>query len=145
MNPFPIRGLWLERWLPLLLWCGLVVYFSSDRFAWGETSRWITPMLLALFPDATPETLDLLHTFVRKLAHVFEFGVMGLLATRATRSGEAESGPQWPALAFVVLVAMLDESRQALTALRGPSVIDVGYDTLGGVLGLGLGSLRGLR
>jgi hypothetical protein len=40
---------------------------------------------------------------------------------------------------------MLDESRQALTALRGPSVIDVGYDTLGGVLGLGLGSLRGLR
>jgi len=142
--PISKPGIWLEYWLPLLLWCGLVQYFSSDAFSYGETSRFITPVLAFLFPTAGPDTLDLLHQVVRKLGHVLEFMAMGWLAVRALRFRRPEAEAVLASLAFVVMLAAVDEWHQALTATRGPSLADVGYDCLGGVLGISLSSGSGV-
>ena len=39
-------------------------------------------------------------------------------------------------MTFVLMAALLDEWHQSFTALRGASIVDVGYDCVGGVLAL---------
>ena len=75
---------------------------------------------------------------IRKMGHVAEFFVMGALAYRAVRLGQGAIGTLVVAGVFVFSAATLDEVHQMLTAHREPSPIDVGYDFLGGTIGIWL-------
>ena len=128
----------VSTWLPLALWVGVIQGFASDPFAAAHTSRFIGPLLLWLFPDADPETLDFLHFAIRKSCHVVEYGILALLAWRALgRSFALRCRQQalW-SLALVVAVAIVDESRQAASDLRGGAVSDVVLDLAGGLVAL---------
>ena len=133
----------LLRYGPALLWMGVIFVLSSDPFSRGETGRFLLPLLAWLFPGAAPETLALLHEALRKVGHLTEYGVLGVLWYRARAYGTAVWVPEAARLALLVAVvyAVTDEFHQVLVASRTGSVVDVAIDAVGAAASLLL--LRG--
>ena len=94
----------------------------------GFTALFFNPVWNALFGcDADVDV-------VRKLAHVFEFTVLGtLLCGSLDRS-------VWKTFGAGFIAAFLDETVQILSQ-RGPQIIDVWIDLIGVTIGFGLGFL----
>jgi VanZ family protein len=137
---FRSEGLWptLRRWGPLVLWMGVMSSLSTDAFSAEKTAGFLLPVLHWLLPDASPAALALLHGVVRKGAHVTEFAILALLWYRALNW----HGTGWQnkvaltALLLAAGIGALDEAHQLLVPSRTPSVVDVGWDSLGAALGL---------
>lgn len=124
------------RYVPLLLWIGLILFASTSQASMSSTSRFVRPVLEFLFPNASEATLVIYHGYIRKTAHFVEYAVLALLAARAFRfSGRELLRRYWPALApaLVLLVAVADEFNQSLNPARTGSVYDVLIDLAGGV------------
>jgi VanZ family protein len=120
-----MRGL---KWLPPLLWTLVIASSSSSSWGPAETSHVVVPILGWLWAGARPEQLEALHWLVRKVAHVVEYGVLGLLwyGALAPRGNPA----RWRiALALGISTAALDELHQATTLTRTGSAADVAIDT----------------
>jgi hypothetical protein len=93
----------LSPWLALAAWCAVIFAFSSLPGSGGRDLGW---------------------GFVAKGAHLFEYGVLFLLARRAM-GGDAA------ALLFCLAYAVSDEWHQSFVPRRGPSAVDVLIDGLG--------------
>ncbi len=129
------RSRYLEYWFPLVVWLGLIYFFSTDSFSADETSHFIEPILRFLFPRISSEEIIFWHGILRKLGHVSEYSVLAVLAYRALKLDAADLlAAKVRSFEFVLLIALTDEFHQALTQYRGASMIDVGYDCLGGLL-----------
>jgi VanZ family protein len=129
----------LRRYLPLVLWMGFISFASTSSFSGASTSRFIRPLVLWLFPDATEETLGIIHFTVRKVAHFAEYAVLGFLAARAfTTSSHGIIRRRWfpVALFLVVVYALFDEFHQSYVPSRGGSFYDSLIDTAGGLVAL---------
>jgi VanZ family protein len=107
-------------WLPVLVWAGLIFYFSSIPYL-RITEAWYDIIL-------------------RKLAHMFMFGMLARLLARALTGSTF-----WPwkkifawALVLSVLYACSDEYHQSFTPGRSATLIDILIDTSGAWLALGL-------
>lgn len=126
------------RWLPALLWTGVVLSLSSEEFAAARTSRFVLPLLRWMLPWADPATLEILHLGIRKLAHAVEYAILAALVVRGFhgvfRLQRAREGLQ--AILFVAGVAAADESRQALSSMRTGSIWDWALDVSGALLAL---------
>lgn len=103
-----------------------------------QTSLIIGPLLELLFPSASPETRLLLHSLIRKAAHVVEYAILGFLAVRALRPSSGVVNNYWFALAVLVVavVASIDEFNQSFLASRTSSSWDVLLDITGGVFAI---------
>jgi VanZ family protein len=140
------RVLVREYWVPLLTWVSLTYLFSSDAFSAGETSSLIVPILSFLLPGVSDEQILFVHGAIRKLGHVSEFFVMAVLTSRAVSIVNWGARAVLVSGAFVLSAAALDELHQMLTMYRGASPVDVGYDCLGGMIGIWLfGEIRRRR
>ncbi len=128
------RQVWLTRYLPLLVWIGVIFFLSSSQGSLNQTSRIIRPLLEFLFPAAPPETLLLYHGLIRKLAHLTEYGVLGALACRAFAASKFRRYAFVFAALLVLIVAVVDETNQSFNPLRTGSPIDVLIDATGGLL-----------
>lgn len=104
----------------------------------NETSRFIGPLLAFLFPSADADTLYLYHAAIRKMAHVFQYGVLCLLAVRTF---EFFKRPAVLALCYVAVIALMDEINQSFDPARTATPLDVLLDFGGGLLALGTLSL----
>ncbi len=126
---------------PLLIWIGVIFFLSSSFGSFGETSRFIGPLLHFLFPDAAPETLRVYHGVVRKAAHVGIYAVLAVLALRAFNFHSTYNVRR--AFIFTLLLvlgtASIDETNQSLSTSRSGTPWDVLLDLGGGLLGLVLG------
>ena len=129
------RRVWLTRYLPLLVWIGVIFLLSSGQGASTRTSLFIGPLLEFLFPDASSETLAFYHGIVRKLAHFTEYAVLGFLACRAFFAAFSNSF-YFFAVGLVVLVAIADETNQSFNPARSGSPVDVLIDVGGGLFGI---------
>ncbi len=129
-----------QAWLPVVLWAGLILMMSGGDYSAAETGSLLRSWLHALFGEVSRATLATLHLLVRKGAHVFEYGVLSLLAFRALRHGSATPFLRAAglSLALVAAVATADESHQARVPTRTGSPADVALDVAGGALALGL-------
>ena len=135
------RQVWLTRYLPLLVWIGVIFFFSSTQGSMSHTSRIIRPLLEWLFPLASEETLLFYHGVVRKAAHFTEYAVLGLLACRAFISSASLRFSRRPFIAAVVLVcvvAVIDETQQSFNPTRTGSPYDVLIDVVGGITAIGI-------
>jgi VanZ family protein len=108
----------MKYWLPVALWCGLIFTLSSIPHLTTGWGGW-----------------DLL---LRKCAHMVEYAILFLLTNRALGGTTA-----WPskkclltALVFAVAYAASDEFHQSFVPGRGPSVMDVGIDSIGALAAL---------
>lgn len=111
----------LLAWGPVLAWAGLIFWFSDQPD-------------LRFLPDAW------LDFVVRKIGHAGVFGILALLAWRAVGMTTAWRQPRTPvaALGLTVAYAITDELHQGFVAGRHPSPLDVGIDTLGALIAIGI-------
>ena len=124
-------------WFPVLLWMSFIFWMSTGTFSAENTSLVIEPILHFLMPSVTPEEAALIHGVIRKLGHVTEYFILGILLFRAFRRGSKESlSWRWAlySFLFVMLYAASDEFHQSFVSARTASLLDVGIDMFGGVL-----------
>ena len=129
----------LSRYLPLVAWLAFISFASSDNFNAGNTSRIIGPLILWLFPNTSPETLDVVHFIMRKIAHFTEYAILGFLAARAFRTSPRPAIRQrWFLICatLVVIYALLDEYHQSFVPSRTASIFDSMIDIAGGLTAL---------
>jgi VanZ family protein len=137
------KKLWhgrLFRYVPLILWIGLILLASTTPASMNNTSRFVRPVLEFIFPNATENTLVIYHTYIRKLAHLTEYAALAFFAARFFwLSGKSylRKHPYRLALAIVLLVAAADEINQSFNPTRTGSVNDVLLDFLGGLIMVG--------
>ncbi len=125
------------RYAPLFLWIGVVLFASTTQGAMQNTSRFIRPLLVFLFPNAPEETLNIYHGYVRKLAHLTEYAILAFWASRAFSTSSVRFLQKFRfvfALALVISVASIDEYNQSFNSLRTGSIYDVLLDISGGTL-----------
>ena len=118
---------------------GVVFIFSTDHFSGTQTSRFIGPILKWIMPGISDESIASLQLIVRKFAHLAEYAILSILICRAlARSAALELLPLG-AIAQAVLIAgvyaVTDEWHQSGTSERMGSLVDVGIDITGAVIG----------
>jgi VanZ family protein len=116
-----------------------ISFASTGNFSAGNTSRIIGPLVLWLFPDTSPETLLTIHGITRKIAHLAEYALLGILAARAFRGSSRESlRERWflASLVLVIVYALLDEYHQSFVPSRTGTIFDSLIDIAGGFAAL---------
>lgn len=126
----------ITRYVPLVLWIGVIFFMSSGEASMSQTSRFIRPILEFLFPHAPESALQLYHAYIRKFAHFAEYAMLAFLALRSFSFPPGKAFGKYKhlaALALVILVASLDEFNQSFNPTRTGSPWDVLLDTAGGL------------
>ncbi|HEX8177330.1 MAG TPA: VanZ family protein [Pyrinomonadaceae bacterium] len=129
------------RYGPLLLWMAFIFFASTAQLSASNTSRIIRPLLIWLFPDISEESLAFVHFIVRKLAHLTEYAILGLLAARAFMTSSREGlRRRWFLYAWllVIVYALSDELHQRFVPARTGSIYDSLIDITGGFIALSL-------
>ncbi len=117
----------------------MIAYNSSSQGSMSETSRFIRPLLEFLFPAANDSTLTTIHGYIRKFAHLFEYGLLAGLVAKFFRVSGIEFLQKYWVLAsilFVIVVASADEFNQSLNPTRTGAPQDVFIDVIGGLIGV---------
>lgn len=127
----------VARWLPVVVWAGVISLLSSEAFSGDHTGGLLLPVLQTLLPGASPATLLALHAITRKLAHVTEYAILAVLVVRAlARPGRSMLQLAATSLVLCVAWAVIDETRQTFVPNRVGSPVDVAIDAAGAVLGM---------
>jgi VanZ family protein len=126
----------LKYWIPAICVAVLISTFSTHYFSGEETARLFIPLLRWLFPAASPHTLNLMHTGIRKLAHITEFGVFSTAVFHGVRGERYGWRFQWALITLIIVVsyAGLDEWHQSFVPMREARVRDVLIDSTGALL-----------
>lgn len=122
-----------KGWLEVIAWACLISVLSTDPFSSQHTSKFLIPLLHWLFPHAGPGTLELMHTIVRKMAHLTEYFILGVLLLRGLRGQNRGWQPRWAIWAVIIAAgyASLDEFHQVFVPSRHASPWDALLDTVG--------------
>ncbi len=126
---------WLRQWGPAIAWACVIWIFSTQAFSALSTSRVIVPVLHWVLPQASIQTVQTLHFFIRKSAHFVEYFIFSLLLVRGVRGGRSGWSLRWglAAVAMAACYAILDEVHQAFVPERTASPFDSMLDTAGAV------------
>lgn len=127
----------LRYWLPVVAWAAVISALSTGTLHGGFTRQLISAALQFFIPDVSVSTIALVHTMVRKGAHLAEYFVLGLLLWRAFRADAiARWRWRWAVNAFLLALAFagLDEFHQSFEPGRTASELDVGFDATGAAL-----------
>jgi VanZ family protein len=126
----------LAYWLPAICIAMMISGFSTSVFSGEHTSRIIIPLLHWLCPFASQNTLELLHSVIRKAAHIAEFGLFSAAVFHGIR-GECRGWQlEWAVMAFLIGAgyAGLDEWHQSFVPMREARIGDVLIDSTGALL-----------
>ena len=119
-----------------ILWMGMIFIFSTDVGSYDNVGGILRPLLLSLVPDLTPAQIDRLFVAIRKMAHLTEYFILSIFWGRALVPRIApQRASVIGAIALCGIWAALDEYHQSFVASRTASVVDVGIDLLGVLLG----------
>jgi len=134
-SPERPQGSLLWGWLPAVVWLVIIAVESTDMLSSAHTSRFLYPVVHWLFGISELQ-FEPYHAVLRKLGHVFGYGMLSLLLYRAWRSTIAVAGhPRWSAkwsrlaIFMTAFVACLDEWHQSYLPSRTGTVHDVFLDT----------------
>ena len=123
-----------------------ISFASTGNFSAGNTSRLIGPLVLWLFPDTSPEAMLAIHGVTRKIAHLTEYALLGVLAARAFRGSSREALRKWwflVSLALIIVYALVDEYHQSFVPSRTGTIYDSLIDMVGGLAALIIVNRRG--
>lgn len=125
----------IQYWFPVLLWICFIFWMSTGMFSAQNTYVFFEPLLRFFSPSISQKEIVYFHLILRKLAHLTEYFISGILLFRAFRNGSEKKG-EWiwalSSLLIVVIIAAGDELHQSFVATRTASLIDVGIDIAGG-------------
>jgi VanZ family protein len=121
----------------VLLMLTAIFVFSTDSFSSDQTSRIIVPILKFLAPGLSAIQVEFWHHVVRKAGHITEYCILGGLIYRALRMDVTSLAILRVAtVASIAAVALFDEFHQSFVPSRTSSIIDVGYDCIGGMMAI---------
>ena len=140
--------------LVAVLWTGVIFLFSSR--GWADSNRTSTslaslvsnlliPDFSSWGPSVQAEWLSGINSLLRKVAHVFEFALLGALSYLAAlhfsdrlrrRRPSTKLGVGITAFYPCAVIAALDELLQRYSAGRTPSPRDMLLDCAGAVVGI---------
>ena len=129
----------LRRYGPVMIWVSIILLLGSNPGSMSETSRFIGPLLHFLFPNSPEATIALIHGYIRKSAHFFEYAVLAVLTARALAQSSVATLKRYSyalALILVLIVASIDEFHQSYETSRTSSPYDVLIDVTGGAAAL---------
>ena len=126
----------LAYWLPAICIALMISEFSTHVFSSENTSRIILPLLHWLFPSASQNTLGLMHSGIRKAAHIAEFGMFSAAVFHGIRGQRRNWRPKWAIIALLIAAAYsgLDEWHQSFVPMREARIGDVLIDSTGALL-----------
>lgn len=123
---------WLA-WAAVAAFAALVLWLGSGGFSSSRTTLWFKAIVRFFDPDVSGRELHRLHDFLRKTAHTVQYGILALLAFRATRMSLDTVMARIAAIAVLVAIAVasIDEVRQTFLPERTGSAFDVMLDGSG--------------
>ena len=127
----------LNYWLPPIAWAAVILIASTDFFSGSNTSGVLQRIALSIFGHRlAPETAETLNYFIRKTAHVTEYGILGALMFRALRGEKRSWSPRWAigAIVFATFIAAIDEIHQSFVPSRTGTWHDVVLDAAGAAI-----------
>ena len=142
-----VSGRFFKYWLPVMVWMTLIFGASTGLGRPENTSRFVRPILIWLFPHISEDTIDQVHLVVRKTAHFVEYSILGVLIWRLIHFDPAWAACRSRELLTALLVAALyaasDEFHQSFVPGREAAMHDVLLDPCGA--GFGLAALWAAR
>ena len=127
----------LNYWLPPIAWAAVILIASTDLFSGSNTSSVLQRIAVSIFGyRLAPETAATLNYFIRKTAHLTEYGILGALMFRALRGEKKSWSPRWAigAIVFATLIASIDEIHQSFVPSRTGTWHDVVLDAAGATI-----------
>ncbi len=125
----------------MILWAAVIATLSTSGFDTSFTLKVLRAANDFFELGLAAARLREINAVVRKLGHVTEYFILGILLWRALRRGR-ETAWRWSwalgTFALGVAWAGLDELHQRFERGRGSSIVDVGWDGLGLLLGLAI-------
>lgn len=123
----------------LVLWMGLILYFSSDTGAEsslksGLVMKYLGPIIqkISMHIRGTEFSTSNLHFIVRKLAHMFNYGMLSSLSYLSCYSIKPRKFlSSLFAIVYSTSFALIDEFYQTFVSGRSGSVRDVLIDSVG--------------
>jgi VanZ family protein len=135
-----VSGRFFKYWLPVILWMSLIFSASTSLGRPDNTSLFVRPFLLWLYPKMPEKTIDRIHYALRKTAHFAEYAMLGLLLWRLFYFEPALAARRNQAFVAALLVSALyaasDEFHQSFVPGREAAARDVLLDTCGAGFGL---------
>ncbi len=117
-----------RRWAAAAAWMALIFLMSAQPQS-GEHSDFLVRLITSTFQlEPTPEQAVQWHHLLRKGAHFTEYAVLAALAAWALPAGRWRWVAAW---AIATGYAATDEFHQAFVPNRGPTMTDVGIDSMG--------------
>ena len=123
----------------LIMWMLVIFCFSSaNADVSGGQSMSLTEKLIGLLGMNLPEnTVNIIETIIRKIAHFGEYTVLGVLSVLYASSAIPHKKWSWIyALVFCVMYAVSDEIHQYFVPGRACSMFDICVDTSGSLAGI---------
>ncbi|HEY0826815.1 MAG TPA: VanZ family protein [Bacilli bacterium] len=142
-------------WLPVLIWMAVIFHFSSQSFSQQNLNPWIQKKVsdhsvrehlsgidfkyggseISIAKQGVP---GFVQFFIRKSAHMIEFGVLGMLFTWMLWRVSKMNLLYVAALSLLscIIYASIDEFHQMFSKGRTPSVTDVLLDSICALLGI---------
>jgi len=126
-------------WAITLAWAGNITFLSTGSFGGSVTGWLLQDLLSSLHIHLASPAFEIAHLLIRKLAHLTEYGMFGLLlyhsfSARAPEKWNARSAAG--AVIVAGLFSLTDEYHQSFVPGRVASIVDCGIDTLGALLGM---------
>jgi VanZ family protein len=122
----------------VILWMASMFGLSTDQFSSAHTAPFTTVLLLKMLPALSALGVDMLDLLVRKLAHMSEYCILGILLANVfnNRSSLTRKRQIVCAIVLGIVYAAGDELHQSFVPSRTPSPFDVLIDTIGLVSGI---------
>jgi VanZ family protein len=135
----PAQYFFLLYWLPVLVWMGIIFYIShQDSDSTGQNGDIFMFLFNLLNLDPVRMVELKVPLYLRKLAHVIEYFVLFLLLARLNFQYFKMPKVAWMSLVVTILYAISDEFHQTFIPGREGKISDVGIDSLGAILALGV-------
>lgn len=129
----------LKAWIALILWLIVISIESTNYLSSQNTSHFLFPVLHYLF-KIDYAGFEPYHAVLRKMGHVFGYGLLSILLFRAWRETlPAMDNRRWSfrwsiiAMLGTTIVASLDEWHQSFLPSRTGAFHDVILDSCAGI------------
>jgi VanZ family protein len=134
--PHPFTVFW---WALTVAWAGLIFYLSTQSFTPHFSQALLARTLHLLHLHVSPKTFGFLHTLLRKLAHLTEYGILALLLYGVPGEQSQLLWRPWRAVVCILVAAaysLTDEYHQFRIPGRHASLLDCALDTVGASLAM---------
>ena len=132
-------------WAATLAWAAVMSWFSTRTFSAEFSQSLLSRILSLVHLQLSPGTFEVVHTVLRKSAHLTEYAVLALLLLESlSTERERNWNPRRALLCIGIAAAysLADEFHQSFVPGRTASLRDCGLDTIGAALALLVGYAR---